>query len=346
MAKISVVIPVYGVEKYINQMLDSIRRQTFQDFEVVFVDDGSPDNCPKILDKFAEEDKRYHIIHQGNGGVSKARNTGIVNATGEYLYLADSDDWLEDHALEDLWKAAQSTNADLIYGDWISEKTNKSEVVICFPHDFVTEDQATLQALQYACNNFRKIRVKRPEFDYIRHLGGAPWHYMVKRSIVTDNNLLFDVTVKGIGDDILFALQLYEHVRKVAYIQKIIYHYRIIDESCTHGFKHNIIECHKRTLARMEQFISDNNKGESTKKAYYNRVLLYFEEEMERYFKNQQNPETESYLYKKMKELVKTEPYKTANIKAPIFDFYSKRLILRFLLLRLHLYKIYWKQII
>ena len=129
MIKISVIAPVYGVEKYIHQFLDSIEKQTLQDIEVILVDDGSPDNCPQILDEFVQKDSRYKVIHQKNAGVSMARNAGLVQATGKYVYIVDSDDWLVENALEELWNVAEKTNADLIYGDYYLEKEGKTELI-------------------------------------------------------------------------------------------------------------------------------------------------------------------------------------------------------------------------
>ena len=92
MPKISFLVPVYNVEKYIDQCITSILNQTFRDFELILVDDGSPDNCPSICDKYAERDARVKVIHKRNAGVSEARNSGIEAPTGELAYFVDSDD--------------------------------------------------------------------------------------------------------------------------------------------------------------------------------------------------------------------------------------------------------------
>ena len=165
MAKISLVAPVYGVEKYIHQFLDSITNQTFDDYELILVDDGSKDNCPQILDEYAQSHEKTRVIHQPNGGVSVARNTGLKEISGEYVYIIDSDDWLEPTALESLWKAAEETHADIIYGDWISEGETP-EKITCFSAPFVTENKKTIEKLQYAVNgNNRRIRLRAEEFD-------------------------------------------------------------------------------------------------------------------------------------------------------------------------------------
>ena len=95
MSKISVIVPVYNVEQYLPQCLDSIINQTYKNLEIICVDDGSPDNSGKILDEYAKKDKRIKVIHQENQGVSVARNTGLDNATGKYIGFVDPDDWIE-----------------------------------------------------------------------------------------------------------------------------------------------------------------------------------------------------------------------------------------------------------
>ena len=182
---ISVIVPVYNVEKYIFQFLNSIREQTFQDFEVIFVDDGSPDNCPAILDEFVKENERYIVIHQKNAGVSAARNAGLEMAQGEYVYIVDSDDWLELDALEFLYNEANRTDSDLVYGDWIMEKPDRSERRVCFPEGFQTTDKDTIRALQFAVpSDSNRINYSRPEFSSISYFGGAPWRGLVRRSII------------------------------------------------------------------------------------------------------------------------------------------------------------------
>ena len=91
---ISVIVPVYGVEAYLNQCIDSILAQTHKNLEIILVDDGSPDRCPTICDEYARKDSRVRVIHKKNGGLSDARNAGLEIATGEYIGFVDSDDWI------------------------------------------------------------------------------------------------------------------------------------------------------------------------------------------------------------------------------------------------------------
>ena len=118
--KISVIIPVYNVEPYLRQCVDSVLSQTYENIEVILVDDGSPDNCPAICDQYADTDARVKVIHQKNGGLSAARNAGIQCASGEYIAFLDSDDfWSDVTALGRLVNRLQITNADVLNYSYI-----------------------------------------------------------------------------------------------------------------------------------------------------------------------------------------------------------------------------------
>ncbi len=128
MPKISIIIPCYNVEKYINRCLDSIIKQTFTDWEAICVDDGSPDNCGKILDEYAKKDSRITVIHQQNQGLSMARNNGKAVAKGDYIYFLDSDDFIHPQMLEIAYNLATKNKADLVCFDFYAENKEKFEI--------------------------------------------------------------------------------------------------------------------------------------------------------------------------------------------------------------------------
>lgn len=116
MSEISVIVPVYKVESYLERCIQSILAQTYKDFELILVDDGSPDNCPAICDRYAKQDGRIRVIHQENGGLSAARNTGIEMAKGKWLFFVDSDDWVHTEALRTLLECAERTSEKVVGG--------------------------------------------------------------------------------------------------------------------------------------------------------------------------------------------------------------------------------------
>lgn len=131
--KISVIVPVYKVEKYLNKCVDSIVKQTFTDTEIILVDDGSPDNCGKMCDDWSQRDSRIRVIHKENGGLSDARNRGIQESSGEYIIFIDSDDFIEPKMLEVLYGLATENDADVsvcgIFNCYKSKKTPQCEML-------------------------------------------------------------------------------------------------------------------------------------------------------------------------------------------------------------------------
>ena len=126
---ISVVVPVYNVEKYIDKCINSIINQTYKNLEIILVDDGSPDNCGKICDEYAKKDNRIKVTHKENGGVSSARNIGIKNATGDWLTFVDADDWIENNFVEQLLKIGNQENAEIVLCGYNRvNRNNKCEV--------------------------------------------------------------------------------------------------------------------------------------------------------------------------------------------------------------------------
>lgn len=122
MAEISIIVPVYKVERYLDRCVISILKQTFTDFELILVDDGSPDQCPRMCDEWGKRDHRIRVIHQENGGLSSARNKGLEIHKGKYVFFVDSDDWLEKDAISILYQIAVCTEADIVIGGICRER--------------------------------------------------------------------------------------------------------------------------------------------------------------------------------------------------------------------------------
>lgn len=136
MPKVSVIVPVYKVEQYIHKCVDSILGQSFEDIQVILVDDGSPDICGSICDQYAEQDRRVEVIHKENGGLSDARNAGMIRAKGEYVLFVDSDDYIEQDMIEYLYSNIRSADADMavcgiyeVYSDRIEAQEEEPEFV-------------------------------------------------------------------------------------------------------------------------------------------------------------------------------------------------------------------------
>ena len=127
--KISVIVPIFRIEKYLPTCIDSLLQQSFLDFELILVDDGSPDNCPKICDDYANLDSRIKVIHKKNGGLLSARKEGIENAVGKYISFVDGDDWVDKFYLDTLFKLAEANDSDLVVTGQFREFDGKIETI-------------------------------------------------------------------------------------------------------------------------------------------------------------------------------------------------------------------------
>lgn len=121
---VSIIVPVYKVEKYLNRCINSIINQSYRNLEIILVDDGSPDNCGKVCDEYAEQDKRIKVIHKCNGGLSSARNAGLDIANGDYIYFVDSDDYIDAKLVEDNLNLAIEHNADMVCFNYFEVRNN------------------------------------------------------------------------------------------------------------------------------------------------------------------------------------------------------------------------------
>ena len=166
---------------------------------------------------------------------------------------------------------------------------------------------------------------------------------MVKASLISENNLRYDPYLQGLGDDIIFTLYLYEFVKRVSYIQEVIYHYRVLDNSYSHGYKANYLEKMERIFEKQNEFLIRYDKDDFMRGSFYTRVLIYLYQGMNSYFRNKNNPKDEKTRYLEFRELIQTWPYKDAIKKAPVKYMGRRRLKYSTLLLRLGLYKLYWK---
>lgn len=157
--KISVIVPVYNVEEYLIECLESLTAQTIEDMEIIVVDDGSPDNCPKMCDEFAEIHKNVKVIHKENGGLSSARNAALKIAQGEYIGFVDSDDWVDANMYETMYDTAKKENADIVICDMVDHFPDR----VIYHHS--SEFENPFKVTPSACNKiFKYDLIKNDEF--------------------------------------------------------------------------------------------------------------------------------------------------------------------------------------
>ena len=212
--KISIIVPVYNVEETIKKSLDSIVKQTFQDWELILVDDGSTDSSGKICDTYSKSDNRIKVIHKINKGVSAARQTGLINASGEYIIHADPDDWVELNMLKEMYAEAEESDADMLICDYFTESNGN---------------------VSYRLQRPSSLNPNIVLNELLHHLHGSCWNKLIKRSCIIKHDARFP---DGINycEDVCFLVQLLKHDIKVAYLNKAYYHYVQNHDSLTNNF--------------------------------------------------------------------------------------------------------------
>ena len=203
MSTVSIIVPIYKVEDYIRECIDSILAQTYPDFELILVDDGSPDDCGRICDDYAKRDNRIKVVHKVNGGGSSARNAGLEVAKGEWIMHVDGDDWIEPDMIESLIEAAQATGADLVFGDFTK----------CGPY-----------AGYYKLPTWSSDKIKSMS-KYIAYMMTTIWGSIAKRSLYADHSLK---SPEGISycEDFHLIVRLCHFAKKVVNVHRPFYHYR------------------------------------------------------------------------------------------------------------------------
>ena len=207
MPEISVIVPVYKSEAYLARCIDSILAQTFSDYELILVEDGSPDNCGAICDAYAKKDFRIKVVHKENGGVSSARNAGLDIAVGINITFVDSDDTVSERYLEDLmqWREYDYVTAGFTWQD----PQNNWHVRV-FEEADTTVDRIRAVPSQYLG----------------KYYFGSPWATLMKRSLIEENALRFDTSIHS-GEDTLFIINYLYHAYtvKIAPLCGYYYHY-------------------------------------------------------------------------------------------------------------------------
>ncbi len=209
--KVSIIMPVYKVEKYVGKAIESIQAQTLKDFEFLIVDDGSPDKSGEICDEYAKKDTRIHVIHKENGGAPSARNAALPLAKGKYIYFMDSDDWAEAAMLEDMYKLAERDNAQLVVaGFYIDTYYSESEYIV---------DNLLVESAVYKNKDeFRKNAYKM--FD--KNLLYTPWNKLFSAEYLKNIGAKFPETF---WDDFPFNLSVIKDVERVTVTSNQYYHF-------------------------------------------------------------------------------------------------------------------------
>lgn len=336
---ISIIVPVYNVEKYIKQCVDSIIAQTYKNIEIILVDDGSPDNCPEICDAYAKSDSRVKVVHKKNGGIMSARQAGLKAALGEYIGFVDGDDWIE----PDMY----AHFADAI-------DTYQPDMALCEFYFSYPEEEG-LSSQQMSKPFFLKEDMKREIYptmlfkDKFYSFGVNPccWSKVFKKELL--ERVLYNITTSiKIGEDAAFVYPCLLKAENVAYLDRFLYHYRINQKSMTKAYDINLENTILIPYDILRNTFDEDAYNFSSQLNYY---LLYL---VNMVIRNEANPDNKKTISrristfkkftdnKNVSEAVKNIDYarlpkhtqliaKILSMKSPVLLYFYSVLLRRFL---------------
>ena len=261
---VSIIIPIYNVEKYLGECIDSALQQTYEDIEVILVDDGSPDSCPQMCDEYAALDSRVKVIHQENGGLSCARNSGLEVARGEYVYFLDSDDYLAENAIRELYDKAKEQNLSVVLFDsYVIDEGGKCDEA---NHNYIRKGR--YENVYDGKTLFAEL-VRNSDYKSPVQL------LFIRRAFLINCSLSFYEGI--VHEDELFTFLLLMQCKRVGYLDKALYYRRIRDGSImsTSTTERNFVDC-VCVLEEMLNYYAKNDFGAYVDSAVRTHLASFF----------------------------------------------------------------------
>ena len=290
--KITVIVPIYKVEKYLNRCVQSITNQTYQNLEIILVDDGSPDECPKMCDEWLKKDQRIKVIHKQNGGLSDARNAGLDVCTGEYITFVDSDDYIDELFIETLYNIAKNNNAQL---------------VACQVKRFNGE-QAQKETIENKEQIYDKLTALKNTFRTNDYEFITAWGKLYKAEIF--KTLRYPVGM--VHEDEFVIHKIFDQITTFAVTNQKLYYYYENPQSITGGIY---------KLNRANFLLALQDRTEFFKQKYpqlYNEMALYFAYKcIDLYFDVPKNFAQKKQAQKNIKNIFKKAKQYVKGIKSP-----------------------------
>lgn len=238
---VTVVLPIYNVERYLDRCMKSVTNQTYKRLEIIMVDDESPDSCPQMCEEWAQKDHRIKVVHKKNAGLGMARNTGIDHATGEFICFFDSDDYIAPDAVEQVYKMAVAEKCQLVLFGYhrvgLDGKIKKSEIPS--PDTLVYRGEDVQKIL------LPNIMAPDPTTGEKYHLGTSAWSCMYSMELIQRTHWRFVSERQFISEDRYSMLKLYKDVTRVGVVTKALYYYCDNGASLTHTYNKDRFEKNK-----------------------------------------------------------------------------------------------------
>lgn len=245
---VSIIIPIYNVELYLKKCVQSVIDQTYNNLEILLVDDGSKDTSGLICDELKELDSRIKVFHKKNGGLADARNYGINNANGKYLYFLDSDDYIKNTTIEDLYNSIKQSNADVSVGKFIYVDDEKEIFTQNLTSKFY--DNENIQTKQFLYD-----AIFAPSFMV------SAVNKLYKKELIDSFNHRFEHNHLIFAEDYLFNMKLLCKLKKIVINEESIYYYYQNPKSIIHTYKKSLVERYINLLKSLVDFYKTNNDG-------------------------------------------------------------------------------------
>ena len=282
--KISVIVPVYNTEKFLKKCIESIINQTLKEIEIILINDGSTDNSLEVLQFFKEKDERIIIVNKKNEGASEARNIGIELARGEYLSFLDSDDYVEENMLEEMYYNSKKNNVDILISDYYRNE----------------DEEKKYSASSYLGDDLKKLTSKKCCLEILLYrVTPMLWNKLIKRQLFVNNNIKFPEEVFH-QEDYITMIKLTYYAKKIMFLKEAFYHYVIHDNqgTKTSGKEKEFFDYYNSYII-LEKFFKDKRDGEIfLKKIYAEKIQLYYNYLKRKY----KNTKIEEKLYKELKK--------------------------------------------
>ncbi len=274
-ALVSVIIPVYNVEDYVEKAVYSVINQTYRNIEIILIDDGSTDHSAYICNQLASKDSRIIVCHKKNEGVSAARNTGIEKASGDWLMFVDADDWIDSDAIERLISIENAESAEIVLATYLwdfngkeTRASNEGRRIVVYDVDQYRSE--VLAACMLGPSEAKNLFVEN--FHNLPKIS-VPVAKLYKTETVKSNDIRFNTSL-ALGEDTLFNLQFYMHAKKLIYLNDTIYHYVIRRGSAVNSNLDRKKDMIINLLSELEAFSSDKNEKVQNAFRYFSMILI------------------------------------------------------------------------
>lgn len=270
--KVSIIVPVYNVENYLEQCINSLKSQTLNEIEIILVNDGSTDSSGQICVNHEKEDARIKVVHKKNGGLSDARNLGLSYAKGEYITFVDSDDWINPDTCRYAYDQAKLHNVDLVFWGRIKEYPTFSQKGKTLFFDNTLFEGESIKWLHRRMYGLFKDELKAPTTtDAIN----SAWGKLYSSDIILSKKIEFRDTKEIGSEDVLFNIQLMKYVRRALFVKKYFSHYRKDNpNSLTRNHRSTLFNRYLNLFAAIDSNIHEEKLGDEYREALKNRISL------------------------------------------------------------------------